>query len=182
MPKPNKRLFEPGQAIELAVDIANHMRQQQTNELDAVNATIGVLLEAAAWVIVRASPSPEAAIETTLGFIERFQTQVSFLNSELEDAGGGLPAPVEPHYAAEPAITNEYLEKVCLGLAPVLDRSLNADFYERKIGFLLSIFAFGERGAPLAFSSNAEKDGVKNALAELLVRIDETARVATVRS
>lgn len=68
------------------------------------------------------------------------------------------------------------LEALLMELAPNIDLHLNPKKYEegkRRIGFLLCVFDFGERGA-MTYATSAQPEDLGKMLTELRAKIDET--------
>jgi len=74
-------------------------------------------------------------------------------------------------------MTHEELEQLLIQLAPSLDTYLNPDRADgqRRCGFLLCAFEFGE-GGPLAYITTAQPADLHKALQELITKLDATAR------
>lgn len=179
----DKYTYDPEQAVDLAINVLQHMRVQQGNELAAVNASLAIMIDAAAWLTVRASATQAAAVEAAAAFADTYRARVTLLEKARDGAGAELPPPAEASYADPPPgkkrLTHEELQETCLALAPVLNSSLN-DLYLTRVGFVLAIFEYGAPGTALAFAANAEPDDLKAALVELTGKLDQVGRVVSV--
>jgi hypothetical protein len=86
-------------------------------------------------------------------------------------------------------VTHEQLQELLIQIAPLIDEFLNPDrapdkqglIPPRQHGFLLCAFEFGEQGS-LAYIANAQPSDLKDAMLELISKLDATAlRVSVVK-
>jgi hypothetical protein len=75
--------------------------------------------------------------------------------------------------------SQQELELLVQQLAPALKDLLADQYGDKKVGFCLTVFEFGERGAPLAFISDAQPAHLADALVELVKRLPTEGRIVT---
>ncbi len=64
----------------------------------------------------------------------------------------------------------EHLEVVVAGIGRAIGESVDGEFGARRVGYAVLLFDFGDSGT-MAYASNAKRDDMIKALAELLVKL-----------
>ena len=96
-----RRLFEPEQMIDGAINVLNHMRLQQPDEATAVEASLYMFAEMFGYLLVRSTATAESANRVLATLHEHLVNFVGRLNSVRGGEGVSLPPFEHPEYSGD---------------------------------------------------------------------------------